>query len=281
MSVAGAGHSGFTMPDGESKSSVDSSSRAAESPGLAEAGPADVPGAVDRRTNGEHAAPPPGALTRAAVHELRTPLTAIHGYAQLLARGLTNQEVARRAVDVILRETTRLSELLNNLSEVAEVDSNALTFVPVELDVVQVARGVVERAVTTADGHELVVVGEGTVVAHADPRRLSQVLSHLISNAIKYTPDAGRISIQIERQDRTVHIAIADPGIGVDPTDDGRIYERFYRGRNAEQLGVRGLGLGLHIVREIVARAGGRVWHESGQNGGTVFHVTLSETPTE
>lgn len=216
-------------------------------------------------------------ITRPAVHELRTPLTAIHGYAQLLRRGIADPTITQRAIDVILRETTRLSGLLSELSELADVEADALTFAPVDADIAKITRGVVDQAAVAAANHKLVVDGGESVAARTDPRRVAQVLAHLIDNAIKHTPGGGRITIHVERHNGAIHVAVADPGIGVDPEDAGRIYDRFYRGRNAERAGVRGLGVGLHVVSEIVVRGGGRLWHEPVESGGTVFHVSLPD----
>ena len=215
------------------------------------------------------------AIPSAVVHELRTPLTAIHGYAQLLKRNPSDASMAERAVDVILRESARLGSLLKQLSEVAEIDAGPLSVSKNQANVVELARDVAEHVGKNAEGHEIVIEAEA-VDGHVDPRRLSQILSHLVDNAVKYTPQGGRITIGIERQAEGIHISVADSGIGV-PAEDGRqVYERFYRGSNAQQAGVRGLGLGLYVTREIARQSGGRVWHETAE-GGTVFHVVVAE----
>jgi len=131
-------------------------------------------------------------ISRAAVHELRTPLTAIHGYAQLLRRGLSDPAVAQRALDVILRETTRLSGLLGDLSEVAELDSASFYSDPVEADLIAVARAAADQARGLDGRHDLRVVDGSALVARLDPRRVAQILAHLLSNALGYTPEAGR-----------------------------------------------------------------------------------------
>ena len=212
-------------------------------------------------------------MTRAAVHELRTPLTAIHGYAQLLRRGLSNPAMAERALDIILRESARLSALLSQLSEVAELDSDSFALAPDQLDLLLVARSVAERASGEAGGRELEVIGDGPVPLRADPRRVTQVLTHVVRNAVNYTPNGGPVTIRPERQDGAAHVTVADSGIGVAEEDGERIYERYYRGRNVERAGVRGLGLGLSVAREVVTRCGGRIWHEPNRAGGTIFYV--------
>lgn len=216
-------------------------------------------------------------MSRAAVHELRTPLTAIHGYAQLLRRGMSDPALAQRAVDVILRETNRLSLLLGDLSEVAELDSASFYIDPVEADLIAVARAVADKARHVDGRHDLRVEDDTSLVARLDPRRVTQVLAHLLSNALGYTPEGGQITIQVKRGPDGVHIAVSDTGMGISSQEAERIYERYFRGRDAERSSTRGLGLGLYIVREIVRRSGGRVWHEPSEGGGTTFHVTLPE----
>ena len=220
--------------------------------------------------------PRPG-IPSSIVHELRTPLTAIHGYAQLLQRSLSNPAMAERAVAVILGETKRLSELLNQLYEVAELDSRPLTPAPTRTKIMELARSAAEQAAPRSDKHELVVVGDPEVECHCDPRRLSQILAHLLSNAICYSPDGGRVTIGVEREPGAVHLTVTDPGIGIPPEEAERVYERYFRGREAQRTGVRGLGLGLYVASEVASRTGARVWHEPGDGRGTVFHVLVPD----
>ncbi len=228
-------------------------------------------GGIARRSNRD------GGIPSLVVHELRTPLTAIHGYTQLIERNPANQAAVMRASGVILQETRRLAELLNHLSEVAELDADLVTHQPVVTDVVGVVRDVVDRARRRSGLHALAVLNDGPVVGRCDPRRLGQLLSHLVANAICYAPDGGRVPISVGRCHNEVHITVFDPGLGIAPEEHERVYERYFRGQSATRTGVRGLGLGLYLAREVAARCGGRVWHEPGDNGGTVFHLVLPD----
>jgi signal transduction histidine kinase len=216
-------------------------------------------------------------IPSSVVHELRTPLTAIHGYAQLLKRSSTDAAIAERAVDVILRESARLGSLLNQIYEVAELEAGRVTIQPVKANLSDVARSAAQQIARDVAKHELVVDASGDVECTCDPRRVSQVLTHVLSNAISYSPEGGRVTIGLERQAGEVHITVADPGIGIPPEDADRIYERHYRGQNAQRIGVRGLGLGLYVTREITQRLGGRVWHEPREGGGTIFHLVVPD----
>ncbi len=220
----------------------------------------------------------PARIPSSMVHELRTPLTAIHGYAQLLKRSPTDSAMGERAVDVILRETVRLGDLLKQLSEVAEIDSGPLTIAPGRANATDVARDVAEHLGKQGGSHEVVVDGE-SVEGQFDPRRLAQLLAHLIDNAIKYSPEGGRITVSIERAAGTVHVSVTDPGIGIPVEEAERVYERFARASNVQQANARGLGLGLYVSREIARQAGGRVWHEPATPSGTVFHLTIPDAP--
>lgn len=212
-------------------------------------------------------------LPSSVVHELRTPLTAIHGYAQLLRRGGSLSDVAERAVDTILRETTRLAGQLKQLSEVAELQSGRFASSASPADVGELTRAAVELAMQRPDAPEVVVEGEAAIQARCDPHRLTQVLSHVLGNAVAYTPPDGKVRILIEREEGGVHLSIEDGGIGIDEEEAERIYEPYYRGARAQRSGVRGLGVGLYVARQVARSCGGELRHEPIENG-TRFHLT-------
>ena len=212
-------------------------------------------------------------LPSSVVHELRTPLTAIHGYAQLLRRGGSLNGVTERAVDTILRETTRLAAQLKQLSEIAELQSGRFASSASAADVGQLTRAAAELAMQQSDAPKVVVEGEAEVRARCDSHRLTQVLSHVLSNAVAYTPPDGKVRILIEREEGGVHLSIEDGGIGIDEEETERIYEPYYRGARALRSGVRGLGVGLYVARQVARRCGGELRHEPIENG-TRFHLT-------
>lgn len=213
-------------------------------------------------------------LPSTVIHELRTPLTSIHGYAQVLQRSLRDNPRATNALGVVVRETTRLSGMLGTLSELAELQSGEGFSPPVAVDVYQLAQDVVgEVSRRDAAAHPIQLAGEG--VAHCNATLLSQSMLHVLSNAALYSPADEPVQVSIAERGDTVEIEISDRGIGVVAGDGDRIFEPFERGSNARQFGSRGLGLGLYLARESLARTRGRIEHQARDGGGTTFRLTV------
>ena len=216
-----------------------------------------------------------GTVPSSVIHELRTPLTAIHGYAQVLQRSLRSDPSKARAVNVLLAESTRLAALLNQLSELSEIDSKSPDPAPTRVDVREIVTGLVDQKAGKAPEHSFRVDGAATV--RCDARRLTQALSHVLDNAIAYSPDGGAVHVELEDRPDGAHIAIADEGIGVPADDADRVFQRYRRGSNARRAGVRGLGIGLYVARQAVLREGGQIWHAPNDGRGTVFHVVIPD----
>jgi two-component system sensor histidine kinase SenX3 len=217
-------------------------------------------------------------LPSSAIHELRTPLTSIHGYAQVLQRGLTDNPRASNALSVIVRESSKLTQMLVELSDLAELadpDDPAMLPACTDVDVRELAE-IVSESVTARDtvGHEIVVTGWARLIC--DGRRLALALTHILTNAVLYSPAQSRIAINVDDGHDCVRIYIADEGIGISDADAERIYQPFERGTNARELGARGLGLGLCIARRALQRlGGGTISHVPQPSGGTVFVLEL------
>lgn len=220
------------------------------------------------------AARAPRGLPSSVIHELRTPLTSIHGYAQVLQRALKDEPRAKNALAVVVRETTRLSAMLAELSELAEVDADDLVVAPIEIEVRQIIDGVAHEIERRDTGARPIVI-EGSGVACCNPTILSQVLFHVLTNAIRYSPDGAQVDVSVRQHGVRVEIVVADRGISVEPADAKRIYEPFERGSNARQFGVRGLGLGLYLARRQLSACDGRIEHHPRDGGGTIFRITL------
>lgn len=215
-------------------------------------------------------------LPSTVVHELRTPLTSIHGYAQVLQRSLKHEPRAANGLSVIVRETTRLSAMLAELSELAELESNEPVLPPVEVELEQVVEGVVhEVARRDGDAHPIRFAGSARVVC--DPALLSQALLHILSNAVNYSDPGEPIEVMVRSVACWAEIVVVDRGIGVDPGDARRVYEPFARGANAREAGVRGLGLGLYLARCAMRRIGGKLRHQPRDGGGTIFTLMVPQ----
>jgi two-component system phosphate regulon sensor histidine kinase PhoR len=217
-------------------------------------------------------------------HELRTPLTAIQGYLETLLSGaLEEPENARRFLEIVLRHSERLGRLLNDLTDLSNIELGKVTLrkEPVRLDelvasVVAIIgpRAARSRVTVTAD-----TPAELPEVA-ADRDRLVQVLINLVDNAVKYTPEGGAVTVTARAVgDGAVEIAVADTGIGIPAADLPRITERFYRVDKARSRELGGTGLGLAIVKHLVLAHGGELRIESLEQQGTTVRFTLPIRP--
>jgi len=192
----------------------------------------------------------------------------------VLQRSLRDNPRATNALGVVVRETTRLSGMLGTLSELAELQSGDAFSAAVAVDVSQLADDVVQEVTRRdAGAHPIHLEGEG--VAHCNATLLSQAMLHVLANAALYSPAGEPVLVCVSTRGDTIEVTISDYGIGVLPADADRIYEPFERGSNARQTGSRGLGLGLYLAHESLARTRGRIEHRPREGGGTIFHLTV------
>ena len=219
-------------------------------------------------------------------HELRTPLTAIQGYLETLLGGaLEEREHARRFLDIAYRHTERLGRLLNDLTDLSNIELNKvkLALAPVALD--ETADSVLAIIQPRADARHVTLsteVPKELPPAHADHDRLEQILINLVDNAVKYTPEGGRVTV---RASATVSggmlaVDVIDTGVGIPPADLPRITERFYRVDKARSRELGGTGLGLAIVKHLVIAHGGELTIDSGVGQGTTVRFTLPVAPS-
>jgi PAS domain S-box-containing protein len=214
-----------------------------------------------------------------ASHELRTPLSAIYGAAMTLRRqDVTLEEVDRdRLLAVIAHESDRLARIVNEILVADHLDSGRLRVRPTRLDAVEAAVAVVDAArvvAPTSIAIELDAAPEVPPVA-ADAEHLRQILVNLVDNAIKYSPDGGRVSVRIEDRGASVRFAVSDEGIGIPANEQARVFDKFYRLDPDLTRGVGGTGLGLYICRELVRRMAGRISVVSTPGEGSTFVVDL------
>jgi len=210
-------------------------------------------------------------------HEMRTPLAAAKAQAQLALHQLSESEgdaASAGALRVISRQIDKVVRLVSDLLDVSRLETGTLPLNPTEVDVAAIARDVVGRLQLVADGRELSVQGPESATAVADRDRIEQVVTNLVSNAIRYSPQGSAVQVGLQAQPEWIQLSVRDHGIGVPRDQQQRIFERFAR-INAED-GV-GIGLGLAISKAIVEQHGGRIWVEStGKQGeGSTFHVRL------
>jgi two-component system phosphate regulon sensor histidine kinase PhoR len=212
-----------------------------------------------------------------ASHELQTPLAAIRGFAETLVGNDLSWEEVRAQLDVILRNSARLENLIRDMRELSRVESRRVPLQLGEVDVVKLAGALLAdmEPRLTERSLEVTVADRGAVPAWADRRAVDQVLTNLVDNALKYTDPGGRITVEVESQPESVRVSVSDTGIGIPAEQQARIFERFYRVDKARSRALGGTGLGLSIVRHLVQAMGGDVYVESEPGRGSSFRFTL------
>jgi two-component system phosphate regulon sensor histidine kinase PhoR len=212
-------------------------------------------------------------------HELRTPLTAIRGYAEtLLDGGLRDPEKAAEFVRVMHRHAERLAALIEDLLDLASVEQGQarIALAPVPLPEVLAQVEALTRPIALEKKQTLTLdLPEDLPRVLADRDRLAQVLINLLDNAVKFTPEGGRIEIRARSGPGRIMVSVEDNGVGIPPQDLGRIFERFYRVERSRDRRVGGTGLGLAIAKHLVQAQGGEIGVESGP-GGSRFWVRLA-----
>jgi len=212
-------------------------------------------------------------------HELRTPLAAIYGAAMTLQRADVQLNDAQEAgmLEVIAGESERLARIVNDILLASRLDSGAATVEISSTDATDLARGVLAAAEAHLPHNiELALVApEPAPQVAADPDGLRQVLVNLVENAIKYSPEGGRVELELARSNGRVRFAVRDGGLGIPASEHERIFEKFFRLDPNLSRGVGGTGLGLYISREIVRRMGGRIRVDSEPGRGSTFSFEL------
>src|SRR6266480_2546787 len=227
-----------------------------------------------------------------ASHELKTPITAMSGFLQValrrvrrLTEGAGDAPVAEglrgitEQLEVVYRQTTKLARLVDELLDVSRIQTGRIEFRYGDVDIGELANEVATRMQLTTTTHSISVTRDSASVVTADRDHLEQVLNNLLTNAIKYSPTGGAITIEVRPDDGGVRLSVTDQGIGIPEKELDAIFGLFYRSPDRAARDAAGMGLGLYISREIVVRHGGRIWAESGGAKGSTFFVVLPEMP--
>ena len=224
-------------------------------------------------------------------HELRTPLTTIKGAAQVMQRRMvrafsaglvkTPEDQAAREQDLrqlaqVVTQADRLTALVNDLLDLSRLQSGRFEFHPEPADLVATVQGVVEVSRTLSSTHQLVLTAPPALPGVFDRLRIEQVLTNLISNAVKYAPGNTEVCITLVVADGAMAlVSVADQGPGLPAVEQEQLFERFYRGSAVRRNPRTGVGLGLYISRQIVEWHGGTIGVDSTPGVGSVFHFTL------
>lgn len=213
-------------------------------------------------------------------HELKTPLTTLKGLNDLaqrrLMRGAPNEAILGNLRGVS-QQVQRMEALISDLLDIRRLETGALPFSFMPLDIRSSAGEAAERAKAITERHTVELVGtlDQPLLVNADPGRIAQILDNLLSNAIKYSPSGGAIHIELQRSADRVLLHVHDQGIGIPEAGRERLFERFYRGANVLAAQYGGFGIGLALSREIAVQHGGSLTLESTSSQGSTFLLTL------
>ena len=211
-------------------------------------------------------------------HELRTPLTSIKAYTETILRDPNMPEEQKREFLIIIdKESIRLADLVNGLLEISKLDSGQFEVVKQDINIVDIAEQIIHSLKCTAENKNVVLEKNfaGTIpLLWGHDSRIRSLISNLISNALKFTPSGGKVSVNLEYDNNELIISVSDTGIGIPAEDIPHIFDRFYRVPQKDSK-IPGTGLGLAIVKEVAALHDGKVDVESELGKGTTFIVTL------
>jgi len=222
------------------------------------------------------------AFVATVSHELRTPLTSISGFLEMMQdeeAGLG--ESGRKYLEVIRRSTTRLHALVEDLLLMAQIEANRIELTLAPTDVQALASRSIEsaRPAATEKGVTLELITDHPPEVVADGERIAQVIDNLVSNAVKFTNEGGRVTVSIEGNGSGLRLTVADTGIGIPSDEHGQIFSRFFRATTATQQAIPGTGLGLAISRALIEQHGGTITLTSREGVGTDVIVSLAATP--
>jgi signal transduction histidine kinase len=213
-----------------------------------------------------------------ASHELRTPLTSILGYADLLLHRDPPTATRKRWLKNILDNSERVSAMVDDLLNVSRIQSGRISIKPERVRLSDVLEETLSLAKESTDKHKFIVDIESNLPdVFADRDKLSHVVGNILSNAVKYSPNGGRITLSAhnEKERRRIVVSVADEGIGIGPADRDLLFTTFHRIQRPETRGIRGSGMGLYIAKEWMEAMGGEIWLDSKLNKGSIFFVAI------
>jgi PAS domain S-box-containing protein len=213
-----------------------------------------------------------------ATHELKTPVTSLKAYAQLLLKRFKREgnEIAVSMISKMDGQLNKLVNLIGDLLDITKIESGKLQMHEGFYSFNDLVKEVVEELQRISEHHHIVLDLDSEIQIYGDRERVGQVLTNLISNAVKYSPKAREIFVISKTGTDTVTVRVRDFGIGISAENQANVFEQFYRVSGPENQSFPGLGLGLFISKEIILRQGGCIWVESEKDKGSDFCFSLS-----
>jgi PAS domain S-box-containing protein len=216
-----------------------------------------------------------------ASHQLRTPLSTIKTYSHMLVDGYLGDitPAQRKSLRTIIGASNRMNELISTLLNITRIESGTIAVAPKMLSVDRLAEDVLKELSLIATGKgiamSLKVQGKGNLTIRTDALLASEVLTNLVTNAIKYTPEQGTVTVLVHPRTRDVLVSVQDTGWGIPKYAQDQVFSKFFRAHNIVKRETTGTGLGLYLVKGLLDRLGGTIWFNSEEGKGTTFHFTL------
>lgn len=210
-------------------------------------------------------------------HELKTPLTSIKLFSELLEIYLkkNNDEQGAVYLSKITNQIERLIQLMASFENVYKIQNGKLALRKKKFDLDELIRDTISDFQITAKSHTIEYKANSKVVLNADKHRIAQVLVNLISNAIKYSPNADKVIVRSSIKDNYIVVSFQDFGMGIPKIEQDKVFDRFFRVKGKREKDIAGLGLGLYISSEIITQHKGKIWVESTEGKGSTFYFSL------
>lgn len=211
-----------------------------------------------------------------ASHELKTPLTSLKAYAQVVQSIFEDRHDTEAALMLsrMDNQINKLTGLITDLLDVTRIQSGKLQFNQGLFDLSELTSGIVDELQLTTTKHVIKKDVPAALLLYADKERIGQVITNLVTNAIKYSPAGGEVQVKLLAEGDQLLLSVKDFGIGIPADRQSKVFEQFYRANNYRQA-ISGMGIGLYISAEIVQRSGGRIWVDSKEGVGSTFYVAL------
>jgi PAS domain S-box-containing protein len=214
-----------------------------------------------------------------ASHELRTPITSIKAYSQLLMNTYRNSgdEFLKNALTKVEIQANKMTKLVTDFLKLSKIESGKLQLNKETFCINDLVREIVADIQLIAVNHKIIVQEQDRTNVTADKERIAQVLANFLNNAIKYSPGADRVYVDIKRLNSHVSVSVTDKGVGIKPEEHAKIFERFYRAESNSKIPFSGFGIGLYISAEIIQRHDGKIGVNSEEGRGSTFYFTLPQ----
>jgi len=213
-----------------------------------------------------------------ASHELKTPITSMKAYVQLLLNIYKNEdddEFLKKSLTTVNKQINKLTRLITDLLDVSKIESGRLSLNSEVFVMNELLRECIDEVQYTAQRHDIVLEEQAMLSVYADRDRIAQVITNLLTNAIKYSPETDRIDVLIRSIDGHVRVTVHDYGIGIGKDEQDKIFNRFYRVEGRNEQTFSGFGIGLFVASEIIRRHNGRIWVDSEKGKGSFFSFEL------